>query len=145
MPVRRHFPPPWSVEELDACFVVRDHNGQQLAYVYFEDERGRRSAAKLLSKDEARRIAGKYPQATEKNQLKVPFGILGSRHHMIRTVFLRHAIAQFLRLPYSLDQSQRRVAHRRAPGAACPRQAVLASPSNQRACRRPLVEYRPLF
>jgi hypothetical protein len=39
------------------CFVVRDHNGQQLAYVYFEDEPGRRSVAKLLSKDEARRIA----------------------------------------------------------------------------------------
>jgi hypothetical protein len=49
----RRFPPPWSVEELDACFVVRDHSGQQLAYVYFEDEPGRRSAAKLLSKDEA--------------------------------------------------------------------------------------------
>jgi hypothetical protein len=30
---------------LDACFVVRDGNGQQLAYVYFEDEPGRRSAA----------------------------------------------------------------------------------------------------
>jgi hypothetical protein len=41
---------------LDACFIVRDHNGQQLACVYFEDERGRRSAAKLLTKDEARRI-----------------------------------------------------------------------------------------
>jgi hypothetical protein len=53
----RRFLPPWSVEELDACFVVRDHNGQQLAYVYFEDEPGRRSAAKLLSKDEAQRIA----------------------------------------------------------------------------------------
>ena len=51
------FPPPWSVEEQDACFIVRDHNGQQLAYVYFEDEPGRRSAAKLLTKDEARRIA----------------------------------------------------------------------------------------
>jgi hypothetical protein len=50
MPARR-FPPPWSVEEQPACFVVRDHNGQQLAYVYFEDEPGRRSAAKLLSKD----------------------------------------------------------------------------------------------
>jgi hypothetical protein len=42
---------------LDACFVLRDHNGQALAYVYFEDEPGRRSAAKLLSKDEAGRIA----------------------------------------------------------------------------------------
>ena len=42
---------------IGAAFVVRDHSGQQLAYVYFEDEPGRRSAAKLLSKDEARRIA----------------------------------------------------------------------------------------
>jgi hypothetical protein len=29
------FPPPWSVEEEDACFV-RDRGGQKLAYVYFE-------------------------------------------------------------------------------------------------------------
>jgi hypothetical protein len=36
---------------------VRDHNGQALTYVYFEEEPGRRLAAKLLSKDEARRIA----------------------------------------------------------------------------------------
>jgi hypothetical protein len=35
---------------------VRDDGGQQLAYVYFEEESGRRSAAKLLNKDEARRI-----------------------------------------------------------------------------------------
>jgi hypothetical protein len=28
--------------EQDACFVVRDSGGQQLAYVYFEDEPGRR-------------------------------------------------------------------------------------------------------
>ena len=53
----RHFPPPWLVAELEACFVVIDSAGQKLSYVYFEDEPGRRSAAKLLSKDEARRIA----------------------------------------------------------------------------------------
>jgi hypothetical protein len=37
----RRFPPPWSVEETDACFIVRDANGQALAYVYFEGEPGR--------------------------------------------------------------------------------------------------------
>jgi hypothetical protein len=58
------FPPPWTVEGLDACFVVRDH-GQQLAYVYFEDEPGRRSAAKLLTKDEARRIAANVAKLPE--------------------------------------------------------------------------------
>jgi hypothetical protein len=56
LPARR-FPPPWTVEDIGAAFVVRDHNTQQLAHVYFEDEPGRRSAAKLLTKDEARRIA----------------------------------------------------------------------------------------
>jgi len=61
----RRFPPPWTVEDLDACFVVRDSNGQQLAYVYFEDEPGRRSAAKLLSKDEARRIAANIAKLPE--------------------------------------------------------------------------------
>lgn len=53
----RRFPPPWSVDESHACFTVRDANGQALAYVYFEDESGRRAAAKLLTHDEARRIA----------------------------------------------------------------------------------------
>jgi hypothetical protein len=51
---RRRFPPPWTVEKLDACFVVRDHNGQALSYVYYKSEPRRRAAAKLLSKDEAR-------------------------------------------------------------------------------------------
>ena len=61
----RRFPPPWSAELQPNYYVVRDANRQQLAYVYFENEPGRRSAAKLLTKDEARRIAADYEELAE--------------------------------------------------------------------------------
>jgi hypothetical protein len=89
MPERR-FPPPWSVEGTGACCSrkagvqlgrymrevsatgsgrfssarakYRDANGQALACVYFEDEPGRRTAAKLLTKDEARRMGVNFAQ-----------------------------------------------------------------------------------
>ncbi len=62
----RRFPPPWSIDEAnDACFIVRDGTGQALAYVYFEDEPGRRSAAKLLTRDDARRMAASFAKLPE--------------------------------------------------------------------------------
>ena len=50
---------PITVEETAPCFIVRDANKQALAFVYCEDEPGRRAAAKLLTRDEVRRIAAK--------------------------------------------------------------------------------------
>jgi hypothetical protein len=49
MPNNRRFPPPWSVEDIGAAFVVKDSSGQKLGYFYYEEEPGRRSAAKMLS------------------------------------------------------------------------------------------------
>jgi hypothetical protein len=46
---QRRFPPPWTTDESEACFIVKDRNGQKLAYVYFEDEPGRRSAAHRMT------------------------------------------------------------------------------------------------
>ena len=62
----RRFPPPWTIDEAnDACFIVRDSTRQALAYFYFEEEPGRRSAAKLLAKDEARRLAVNFAKLPE--------------------------------------------------------------------------------
>jgi hypothetical protein len=41
----RRFPPPWSVEEQNACFVVRDHNGQ---FAYLSDLMKRQSSIVAL-------------------------------------------------------------------------------------------------
>ena len=65
----RCFPPPWTVEEQPACLVVGDRDGQQLAYVC----RGRARARKLLTKDEARRIAVNIARAVHSRKA-ISFG-----------------------------------------------------------------------
>jgi hypothetical protein len=51
----RRFPPPWRVDEAQRAFAASASS--MLAYVYFEDEPGRRMATHRLTSDEARRIA----------------------------------------------------------------------------------------
>jgi hypothetical protein len=67
IPSARRFPPPWSVEEPDpkldrSCFIVRDTNGQALAYVYFEDEP---AGARRRTSSPATRPGGSPPTSPE--------------------------------------------------------------------------------
>ena len=45
MTEHRRFPPPWTAEETDACFIVKDCDDRALPFrVYYDDEPGRRAA-----------------------------------------------------------------------------------------------------
>jgi hypothetical protein len=53
----RRFPAPWRSDKIPGGYVVRDANGQALVYVYSRDNDAEALQAKVLTKDEARRIA----------------------------------------------------------------------------------------
>ena len=50
----RRFPPPWSIEEFDECFIVRDANGQALGYFYFDEDQQSPAINRRLTRDEAK-------------------------------------------------------------------------------------------
>src|SRR5262249_9227757 len=52
-----HFPAPWTVEAIPQGFRVVDASGQSLAYVYSRENPNDAQLAKVLTDDEARRIA----------------------------------------------------------------------------------------
>jgi len=47
---------------LDACFVARDHNGQQLAYVYFEEDPGRALCGQAARQRRGAADCGQYSE-----------------------------------------------------------------------------------
>ena len=61
----RHFSPPWTIDDNGSCFIVRDHNGQALSYVYFESNPADAPLPDLLTRDEARRIAANIAKLPE--------------------------------------------------------------------------------
>jgi hypothetical protein len=53
----RRFPAPWRADKIPGGYVVRDANGQALAYIYSRESEAEALQAKVLTKDEARRVA----------------------------------------------------------------------------------------
>ena len=53
----RRFPAPWRADRIPGGYVVRDANGQALVYVYSRDNDAEALQARVLTKDQARRIA----------------------------------------------------------------------------------------
>jgi hypothetical protein len=53
----RRFPAPWRADKTPHGYVVRDANGQALVYLYSRDSEAKAMQAKVLTADEARRIA----------------------------------------------------------------------------------------
>jgi hypothetical protein len=53
----RRFPPPWHADKMPGGYVVREANGQAPAYLYSRDNGAEARQAKVLTSDEARRIA----------------------------------------------------------------------------------------
>jgi hypothetical protein len=55
-PLRR-FPAPWHADKIPGGYVVRDATGQAIAWIYGRETVAEAMQAKVLTKDEARRIA----------------------------------------------------------------------------------------
>ena len=61
----RGFPPPWTVEEIPGGFKVIDAQGQSLAYCYGRETQADADIAKVLTMDNARRIAANIAKLPE--------------------------------------------------------------------------------
>ena len=61
----RRFPPPWTVQRLPGGFKVVDASGQSLAYFYARENDNDAGTARVLTMDEARRLASNFAKLPE--------------------------------------------------------------------------------
>jgi hypothetical protein len=115
--------------EQAACFTVRDHSGQALAYVYFEEKHGQRSAAKRLTKERGAADCCEYCRinamifaiAKELKNETAPAPELSCpipSHHIIQITVIPHSIFVFLSAFGGCDADHE--------NSLCPKKARLA-------------------
>jgi hypothetical protein len=61
----RPIPTPWHADKMPGVYVVRDAKGQALAYLYSRDNEDEARRAKVLTVDEARRLAANIARLPE--------------------------------------------------------------------------------
>jgi hypothetical protein len=61
----RRLPAPWTVEQITGGFKVLDATGQSLAFVYGRETQSDADIAKVLTMDEARRVASNIAKLPE--------------------------------------------------------------------------------
>jgi hypothetical protein len=122
----RRFPAPWSVEELDACFVVRDNDGQKLALMSISrrspaGDRPRRVKAKSAP-EKSRELAEAREQLTEALEQRTAtsevLGVISSSPGELTSVF-DTILANALR-PCDADTGHVILPARRRPEHAVP-------------------------
>jgi hypothetical protein len=71
----RRFPPPWRADKIPGGgYVVRDANGQAIAYIYSRENEAEARQAKVLTTDEARRInIARLQSCSERATVRIEF------------------------------------------------------------------------
>jgi hypothetical protein len=93
----RRFPPPWRADRIPGGYVVRDDNGQAIAYIYSRANEAEARQAKVLTADEARRIAANIARLPELLGIPCPRSFRNRRAQIF--------LAQFDRVNVGLGRS----------------------------------------
>jgi K+/H+ antiporter YhaU regulatory subunit KhtT len=94
-----------SADRIPGGYVVRDANGQALAYIYSRDNEDEARQAKVLTKDEARRIAVNVARLPVRQHVSAT-GLGGLRPGVIASSLRARSVTRWRALPCKQDDTR---------------------------------------